>query len=144
MWIYCPPNQFKDFAFERCQPCPEGGICVNGQLFNKAGAFFFFLLELKLKLGYWRENNVSSWLYLCTPQTDACMESQNNHLQICVPNYVGPLCQTCEIGFSKYGGKECMLCYPRQTNLVLIIFLTFILTIFVSLYIKYPNFIFFN
>ena len=92
-----------------------------------------------MNLGYWRENNVSTWLYPSTPQTDVCIESQNNYLQICLPNYVGPLCQTCENGFSKSGGQQCMPCYSKQINYVLIIFLTTVLTIFVSLYIKYPE-----
>ena len=37
MCIYCPPNQFMDVSVEKCQTCPDGGICVNGQMFNKPG-----------------------------------------------------------------------------------------------------------
>ena len=44
MCIYCPPNQFIDFSVERCQPCPEGGICIDGQLFNKPGNLLLFFL----------------------------------------------------------------------------------------------------
>ena len=50
MCFYCPTNQFKDFSSERCQLCPEGGICINGQLFNKPGEFYYFFLLIELRI----------------------------------------------------------------------------------------------
>ena len=37
--IQCPSDQFTIYQNQNCEKCVEGGICINGILFNQAGKF---------------------------------------------------------------------------------------------------------
>ena len=95
-----------------------------------------FLIYEKNILGFWKLSNNSTVLYECTPNIDSCVQINNEIDNICLPEYVGPLCQTCAIGFSK-SGVNCMPCYSQSINYFVLIFIGVILIIVFSIYIKY-------
>ena len=70
------------------------------------------------------------------PFTDSCLEKSG----ICDQAYVGPLCQTCNINFAKFGGNQCAHCFNSQINILFTIIVALLIIIVLSLYIKYKGF----
>jgi len=77
-------------------------------------------------------------IYQCTPFAESCLELNNEtYYDICEVGYVGPLCQTCNHNFSKYGGKECVACYSKENNYILLVAILIGFMLILSVYIKY-------
>ena len=75
-------------------------------------------------------------IYPCEPYSVSCLPlSKNTHL-ICETGYIGPLCQTCDHGFAKYGGKKCGPCYNETENKAIIIVAVIGLFCFLAFYVK--------
>ena len=91
-------------------------------------------------LGYWRENNESTKLYECLPTLSVCLANKSIPSEICDPKYNGPLCQSCNKNYAKYGTKECRPCYPNNINYFLFCALLLFLTIILAIFIKYNFF----
>ena len=75
-------------------------------------------------------------IYDCAPFADSCLALNNDTFKICDIGYIGPLCQTCDQNFAKYGGSQCGPCFSKEKNYLIIIatFIGFI--ILLSIYIK--------
>ena len=71
----------------------------------------------------------------CLPFSDSCLETSKS--EICDKAYVGPLCQTCNIHFAKFGGVQCLRCPNSQINFLLIILIALMIALFLTFYIKY-------
>ena len=71
----------------------------------------------------------------CLPFSDSCLETSKS--EICDKAYVGPLCQTCNIHFAKFGGVQCLRCPNSQINLLLIFLIALMIALFLTFYIKY-------
>jgi len=74
-------------------------------------------------------------IYPCTPLPDSCLPL-NDYTEICESGYIGPLCQSCDHNFAKYGGKQCEPCFSTERNYVIIIFTFIGFIILLCLYIK--------
>ena len=132
--IQCPENEFTVNQNEHCEKCLDEGLCINGVLFNKAGAFKFLFMKLSFFIwGYWRSNIFQKVLTKCMPFSDSCLEKS----EICDKGYVGPLCQTCNLNFSKFGSTHCSHCPNPQINFVMTIIITLMIIIFLSFYIRF-------
>ena len=75
--------------------------------------------------GFWKDNDYSEKLYECLPNKVLCLPDKINHEEICDKKYVGPLCQTCNINFSKFGSFKCMPCYSKGLNYFIIFLMMF-------------------
>lgn len=65
----------------------------------------------------------------------------------CIPGYEGPLCQTCQIQgnitYTKYGNNQCVPCFSKEINILIISLLLVGYSIFICIMIKYVFFIIF-
>jgi hypothetical protein len=133
-------DQFTLTQNTLCEKCVSGGQCINGILYNQAGIFLFKNIKFNEKnQGYWKANSVTKNIYPCAPFSDSCLALNNETYEaysICERGYIGPLCQTCDQNFAKYGGKECRVCFTKWTNYVIIIIIAFACTILLSIYIR--------
>ena len=76
-------------------------------------------------------------IYYCAGFTGSCLALNNERDQICETGYVGPLCQTCDHHYAKYGGMQCGPCYSKEKNYVIMIMTFFGFTILLCIYIKF-------
>ena len=90
-----------------------------------------------IKKGYWKADTLTKNIYPCAPFPDSCLGAfDNNTSQICDIGYIGPLCQTCDHNFAKYGGKQCGPCFSKGENYVVMIATFFGFMILLCVYIK--------
>ena len=134
--LECQEGQFKNPFSNECLSCPlTGGYCKSGLLYNQEG-LFVFLLDKNLVLGYWKENENSTKLYACLPYATSCLRSEPHNFTHCQDGFVGPLCQSCKIGYAKYDGVKCGACYSYKENIIMIALVTFGLFLFLIFYIR--------
>ena len=55
------------------------------------------------------------------PMKSACFGNNFDSTKICGENYVGPLCQSCKKGFTKFFGSDCKKCYSKNISLLTIL-----------------------
>jgi len=123
---------------EACEQCVEGGNCINGILYNQAGIFLFknILFEFGKKKGFWKADILTKNIYSCTPYPGSCLLGDDDIYKICDTGYIGPLCQTCDHGFAKYGSNQCRPCLSQERNYFEIFGIAVGFTILLCLYIK--------
>ena len=79
------------------------------------------------------------------PNTILCLPYKYIPSEICDNKYIGPLCQTCNKNFAhQFGSFECTQCYSKKTNYVLIIIIIILFTVFLAIYIRYINTLYFT
>ena len=88
------------------------------------------------KKGYWRSNRFQKVFTECMPFSDSCLEISDYVSDICEKAYLGPLCQTCNLNFAKFGGIRCLKCPDNRINSLMIIFIIIFIIVFLSFYIK--------
>ena len=94
------------------------------------------LNEYILIKGYWKSNLLIKSFTKCLPYSDSCLETTYYGNKICDQGYIGPLCQTCNVNFAKFGGSQCSTCPNKKSNFVLVLFIGIAILLFLSLYIK--------
>ena len=99
-------------------------------------SFILCLKETVNPKGYWRENMNSINLFECLPDKTACKGNHSDPSEICASNHIGPLCQTCDKGFSKFGAYECSKCSQFEINVFIITFLLIITLSILAVYVK--------
>ncbi|KAL4433023.1 hypothetical protein ABPG74_005396 [Tetrahymena malaccensis] len=96
------PDMDVDINQIQCSSCPSGAYFCQGS-------------EIKLKDGYWRENDETDQIYSCLLESCSFDNIVSKHG--CLPGYVGPLCNSCDskklVWQEQYGMKN-MNCYPCQ------------------------------
>ena len=55
----------------------------------------------------------------------------------CMAGYIGPLCQSCGLGYAKYDGKKCEICYKQEVEYLFVILTTMAFVIFNLILLKY-------
>ncbi|EWS76011.1 transmembrane protein, putative (macronuclear) [Tetrahymena thermophila SB210] len=88
------PNQIDNIADLECKKCPlSAKICSKDQII--------------LEAGYWRINNSSDNIIECnTNNPNICDETDIESKNGCIKGYIGPLCETCDIGGYIWGGER--------------------------------------
>ncbi|EAR84449.2 transmembrane protein, putative (macronuclear) [Tetrahymena thermophila SB210] len=101
-----------------CFQCPEGKYSlIEGsydpnnnkkmcQLCPSDKATFCEKDIIKIKSGFWRENNMTDIIIECKNNPDACLGEDK-----CLEGHIGPLCEDCDITGEVYGKK-----YTRINN----------------------------
>lgn len=91
-----------------CSPCPPQALKCEGS-------------DIYLKEGYWRINNLSSYIHECT-HTEACAGGALFGDESCGPGYVGPLCATCRYDYYMETNQgRCLQCPDRSFAALLVI-----------------------
>ena len=103
----CAEGFYSIVAGSACQVCPTGGICYGGNHIVAAS-------------GYWRTSDQSDVFYPC-PNPAACLEEAiNKTSEICASGYVGNLCQSCKVGYSRNGDNNCTPCLDKDKNILML------------------------
>ncbi|KAL4488939.1 hypothetical protein ABPG72_005726 [Tetrahymena utriculariae] len=100
--IYIPKNQVQN---PYCKPCPKGQYSLK--VSNKSTEFMNCIncpsqalscqgKEIKIKNGYWREDNMTDFIIECDNNRFSCMAEDPNSIFYCKRGYIGPLCETCD------------------------------------------------
>ncbi|KAL4432289.1 hypothetical protein ABPG74_020257 [Tetrahymena malaccensis] len=119
----------KNYEFIQCIECPQGkysliqpGTDQDNQLHNQCNqcpqeAYFCQGKNLKLKDGFWRENNLTDIIHKC--KLNSCSYDNPENINGCLEGYVGPICNSCdnkaEIWGRSYGFQNNQ-CYPCSSN----------------------------
>jgi len=112
------------------------GVIVLMEFYLINQVYIIYHFFIKIKKGYWKANILTKNIYPCAPFPNSCLEINNNTHNICETGYIGPLCQTCDHNFAKYGGKLCGSCYSKEKNYILLIATFIAFLIILSIYIK--------
>ncbi|KAL4481884.1 hypothetical protein ABPG74_007973 [Tetrahymena malaccensis] len=120
------PNMNKDINQLQCFSCPGEAYFCQGS-------------EIKLKDGYWRENNQTDQIYKCI--LESCSYDNAKSKYGCLPGFMGPLCNSCDskqsIWNAQYGFKN-NYCYVCKSGLQNFGFLCFFI-LFYFFYIFYSQ-----
>ncbi|EWS75540.1 transmembrane protein, putative (macronuclear) [Tetrahymena thermophila SB210] len=68
----------------RCINCPESAVTCKGNI-------------IKLKNGFWRQNNYTDEIIECDPIINSCQAENPSSINYCITGYLGPACQQCDI-----------------------------------------------
>ncbi|KAL4469630.1 hypothetical protein ABPG74_004883 [Tetrahymena malaccensis] len=113
------PDMQKDVNQLQCISCPEQAYFCQGS-------------EIKLKNGYWRENNQTDQIYTCI--LESCAFDNPDSKQGCITGYIGALCNSCDskqrVWGEQYGFKN-MKCYPCSEQLNQISYVCFFILFYV-------------
>lgn len=94
-----------------CFPCPIGKFSLSTN--DKACSLCLENAEcmglniISLKSGYWRSSVNSSNIQDCLLYKNNCLGGMYSE---CESNFYGPICGSCQKGFSKSGKNECINC----------------------------------
>ncbi|KAL4476964.1 hypothetical protein ABPG73_005329 [Tetrahymena malaccensis] len=98
-----------------CEPCPEGKYSftqpqLDDPETNQCKICPPFAKScigntMKLKNGYWRQNDDSDIVYSCEQYFDNCRAEDSTSIKYCKQGYVGPLCSSCDIEGKTWGSK---------------------------------------
>ncbi len=101
-----------------CSSCPANAVCLGGN-------------EIGPAAGYWRETAESLNFFACF-NPPACLGTlagaSFSPSGLCHSNYLGVLCAQCQPNFSRNSLFECEQCPEAWKNVVLILFLTLLLS----------------
>lgn len=86
-------------------------------------------------IGYWRSDSFVKKIYSCSPFSGSCLPQEKYFSNICDPAYIGPLCQTCNLGYGKKG-IYCDICYNTMNDMIVILLIFLAFTIILVVYIK--------
>jgi hypothetical protein len=116
----CPKNTFSvDPNEPDCRACPSYASCPGANI-------------LDLAAGYWRTDQLSSWVHVC-PIKYACSGGQNS---LCEDGYTGKLCSQCVDGYYMAGLTYCIQCESLPIRLTLAIIFCIVFTIFITVLIR--------
>ncbi|KAL4513025.1 hypothetical protein ABPG72_017710 [Tetrahymena utriculariae] len=122
------PDMKDDINQLQCFSCPKEAYFCQGS-------------EIKLKDGYWRENNQTDLIYKCI--LDSCSYDNLKSKYGCLPGFMGPLCNSCDgkrsIWNEQYGFKNnyCYVCKSSLENFGYLCF--FILFFFFYIFYSQQN-----
>ncbi|EAS07899.2 transmembrane protein, putative (macronuclear) [Tetrahymena thermophila SB210] len=98
-----------------CEPCPEGKYSFTQPQLdvletNQCKICPPFAKScigdiMKLKNGYWRQNDESDVVYFCEQYQDNCRAEESTSIKYCKQGYVGPLCSSCDIEGKIWGSR---------------------------------------
>eukprot|EP01112_Ceratiomyxa_fruticulosa_P018928 TRINITY_DN6123_c0_g1_i3.p1 TRINITY_DN6123_c0_g1~~TRINITY_DN6123_c0_g1_i3.p1 ORF type:complete len:898 (-),score=136.84 TRINITY_DN6123_c0_g1_i3:76-2769(-) len=107
----CEDGYYNSTRDGPCKPCPNGAMCLSGQIV--------------VSNGYWSSSSQSDILYPC-PFIGSCKGGVNSD---CEDGYSGVLCAVCDKGYGNKQGK-CVKCNPSYSAgswfALLVIFLLFL------------------
>ena len=103
----CAANKYL-LNFEEtaeCQTCPDGAVCIDGQLTTKKD--------------WWRTNLDSDQIWPC-PLAEACSAGSSNSSDICTEGYTGVQCGVCAADYYFVTSTStCAACTGMQAETVL-------------------------
>ncbi|OMJ86544.1 hypothetical protein SteCoe_11895 [Stentor coeruleus] len=114
----CPSNKYLITPESSCKTCPTGAVCTGKDVIISAS-------------GYWRSNLLSEVVYACKIPLSCSGGDTTNLLGYCSTGYLGILCQSCEIGFSRDTSGKCSKCPNKGTNITILLSLL-ILIVFIA------------
>ncbi|KAL4427370.1 hypothetical protein ABPG74_002341 [Tetrahymena malaccensis] len=132
--IECPQGKYslklpdmKSQSQLQCNLCPQEAYFCQGR-------------EIKVRDGFWRENNLTDNILEC--QLQSCSFDNPQSINGCLKGFVGPICNSCdskgEIWGEQYGFKnnECLPCSSNKSQIIY--FVVYLLCYF--LYISYTQY----
>ena len=100
----CPANQYSLLDPNNnknltCKECPANARCYGGS-------------KLYTNPKFWRENELSDEILPCSTAPDNCQGGEGAGEQLCSTNFIGPLCEECDIfnGYTKISPSQCFSC----------------------------------